>query len=165
MLLPDTAYFELTRATSLGSQLFQIYSAHFCHFSVSHFFWDTFAFVLLTAFIEQKERNKILILIALSPSMSLYFWVFSAELYSYRGLSGIDSGLMGILCVVYLKRGGKDAVIGLGLLFLFLLKNGIEMYCSEALFVQEAGFVNMPEMHLLGFLLGLVVGGIGSAQK
>jgi hypothetical protein len=91
-------------------------------------------------------------------------WI-SPEIGSYRGLSGVDSGLFVLLLMQLAGDGVRRkeriwvALPGLGLAA-FLGKIAYEYLTGATLFVDSAaaGFVPLPAAHLLGAATGLVVG-------
>ena len=91
--------------------------------------------------------------------------IWRPELSSYRGLSGVDSALLGLALAEFIRQAiqrGDRRLLTVGLLvgIGFASKLVFEFVSGGALFVSggEAVFVNVPLAHLVGFLCGAVVG-------
>ena len=159
MFFPETASFLELRMESPAewSLLYRCFTAHFVHFTLQHFVSDALVFLILGWLVCREEERAFLPLILFSSFViSLCVWIFCRELYSCRGLSGIDCALFGWLAVRYLPRRRK---IVLPLLAAFCLKTVWECATGEALFAGTDVFEAVPAAHLAGCFCGILLGG------
>ncbi len=157
---------EYSRHALAGGEFWRFITSHWTHYTFDHFFWDLLAFVWLGAFCEKWDRKSYLICtVGSALAVSGCVHIFMPELFHYRGLSGIDSALFGLLAASRLKRAAKRAewrrclILG-ACLSLFASKVAYETISGSALFVNgaEAGLVPVPLAHAVGFAIGAAIG-------
>jgi hypothetical protein len=144
------------RSSPMGIQL---WTAHFNHWSMGHFFWDALMFVFLAGLIEKQNRQLLVRLLLLTPpAILLAVWAFGDHL-SYRGLSGLDSALYGASIVVLLQHRRLHPSIALFAGGLFLAKCVFELLSGSTFFVSDlpSGVSPVPLAHLVGILSGILV--------
>ena len=142
---------QYDRAAILRGELWRLVTGHFSHWSASHLGYDLFAFVILGAICERRERRLFAaMVVATALTVSLFLLAFRPDVETYRGLSAIDSALwMGAVFDV----GERRLLLAVALASLFLAKVMIESR-SGALFVD--GMTVLPVVHLLGAGVGTV---------
>jgi membrane associated rhomboid family serine protease len=90
-------------------------TGHLAHWNLSHLLWDTIALCALGALCCHFSRSRFWIAMATSAiaiPISIVIWL--PELTSYRGLSGIDSALLGLALVEFgrhARRRRKPALL------------------------------------------------------
>ncbi len=142
-------------------------TSHLCHWSWNHLVWDVFAFGFLSLLSLGVAPSRYLsCLLAAAMMIPLEILINQPMLDSYRGLSGIDCALFGLVVAALWRQPSGDrrgisakilAVLGGGG---FLAKTLYELTTGGTLFV-EAGpepFVPVISAHLVGFFTGLGVG-------
>ena len=152
---------EYNRAAIAGGQWYRLITGHLTHFGVSHLVWDVAVLLGLGVVCGLREPRKTCWAIAASMLLiPLTLLWLQPDLMIYRGLSGIDSALFGLLLVLLAKQQ-KKGFAGVLLLALaaFIAKLGYEIATGHALFVdsQAAGFSPVPLAHLVGLLCGVGV--------
>lgn len=155
-VLPVAEWATWERSSPLGIQL---WTAHFSHWSMGHFFWDALMFVLLGGLIEKADRRLLgrLLLVA-SPVILLSVWIFGDHV-AYRGLSGLDSALYGASVFILVKRQRLHLSVGLVAIGLFLAKCLFELLSGTTFFVSDlpSGVSPVPLAHLVGILSGILI--------
>ena len=142
-------------------------TSHLCHWSWNHLAWDLFAFGLLSLLSLRVAPSRYLpCLLAAAMLIPLEIRINQPMLDSYRGLSGIDGALFGLVATALWRqpptnrrRGATRVLAGLGGCG-FLAKTLYELTTGGTLFV-EAGpepFVPVISAHLIGFLCGVGAG-------
>jgi len=159
------ALLEYDRGALPGWELWRLLSCHFTHFTADVLLWDILAFVVLGAICEQRSRGRFLAcVIASALLIPAALYVFAPSLTVYRGLSGIDSALFGLLAVILLResiRSREPGRIALVVLFvvLFLAKTCCEAAFGSTVFVSNGGqsVVPVPLAHAVGAAVGVLV--------
>lgn len=143
---------QYDRAAILRGEVWRLVTGHFSHWSASHLGYDLFAFVILGAICERRERRLFAAtVVATALIVSLFLLAFRPDVETYRGLSAIDSALwMGAV----FDLGERQLPLAVALASLFLAKVMIESR-SGALFVD--GMTVLPVVHLLGAAVGLIM--------
>lgn len=142
---------QYDRSAVLRGEVWRLVTGHFSHWSLSHLGFDLFAFVVLGAICEPRDRRLfVTVMLATTLAVSL-FLAFRADVESYRGLSAIDSALW-MLAVFDLGRRRPRLAVSLSALF--LAKVMVESR-SGALFVD--GMTVLPVVHLIGAAVGLIM--------
>ncbi|MEN8190094.1 MAG: rhombosortase [Thermodesulfobacteriota bacterium] len=158
-------YLQYARPAILSGDLWRLITAHLCHWSFDHLFWDFLVFVVLGSVCELRWPGsylKTLFLSAVLISSALLF--FEKEMITYRGLSGIDSALFCLVCgklfIHSVRTANRTGIILTAALFALLLaKSGYEATASHTLFVTATEtFVVVPLAHLVGGAVGLLFG-------
>ncbi len=149
----------------LKGELWRFITGHLTHWSMEHLFWDVLALLVLGIIVECRSRASLLAcIIGSALAISSEVWLFESNVTSYRGLSGIDSGLFALAACIILREGitGRNwwratlAGAGLGA---FAIKTVLELWLGHPLFVDSSasGFVPMPAAHIVGGLVGAAV--------
>ena len=123
-------------------------------------------FVGLGVACELRSRWRLVACVvasALAIALGVLWWM--PQMLTYRGLSGIDSALFGLLAMLILRESLKcgswpwiTAVCVA--LFGFIVKSTYEVVTGATFFVDNSasGFVAVPLAHLFGAAVGIVVG-------
>lgn len=137
-------------------------TSHLTHWSWGHLIWDLGAFFVLSIVCLRTLPSRYPLALALAAALiPLEIRLLEPQFTSYRGLSGLDSALFGL--VVAALWGTKAplprllAVLGTcGLVG----KTGFELVTGTTLFAPpEPGlYLPVPSAHLTGFLAGLLAG-------
>ena len=154
--LPAILQFDRTQPWELWRWI----TCHLTHWSADHLFWDLLVFAAIGAVCERLDRRRFVWTLALSaPSISLAVALCQPQLQSYRGLSGIDSTLFGLLGGQLLRsRQQTQRTIIAATVLLFTIKLAIEMLTGGAVFVDShrAGFAPVPLAHAVGAVVGFM---------
>jgi rhomboid family GlyGly-CTERM serine protease len=158
---------ELRREALAAGEGWRIFTGHLTHFGRDHLQWDLAALLLLGALSESRDRRRFagtLSLAACAIGTAVIVW--QPQFSSYRGLSGLDSALFGLVCVDQITEGRRARhafSVWLGGLALsgFALKCGFEILAGTTVFAdpaQGAPYHPVPLAHLLGALIGIGCG-------
>lgn len=143
---------QFDRNAILRGEVWRLVTGHFSHWSLSHLGYDLFAFVILGAICERRDRRLFATVSAATALVvSLFLLAFRADVELYRGLSAIDSALWMLTVFGLGERRPRLAVV---LASLFFAKVIIEA-SSGALFVD--GITVLPVVHLIGAALGSIM--------
>ena len=166
-LLPSLVHaLEFDRAAIAAGEVWRLVTGHWVHFGFEHLFWDVLAFGCLGAACERSSRARFLACVAASAcAISAAVWFWLPEMTAYRGLSGIDSALFGLLFVglasdAVRARSSSQVALATTLFAAFLLKVAFEVFTGGNVFVKsmEAGAVGVPLAHVVGVTVGVLVG-------
>lgn len=154
-----TGALELNRAAFETGQTWRIFTGHFTHWNIEHLAWDLLMFIALSASLEKLAPQRLLPLLLLQ-CITISLGMLLLENYaSYRGLSGLDSGLFMFLClhIANLCRHFKKRTLSLyaySAILLFFGKSAFECLSGQAIFVYDMGarVEAAPLAHLLGAL-------------
>ena len=161
LLVPGAgAWCEAERVRLAEGELWRLAGAHLAHYSSAHWLLDALVFLVLA--LECERRAAVRTRLALAGAALVIpagVLAFQPELARYRGLSGLDSALFGLLLALELRAGGSRRALVAGVLF--LAKVAWELATGRALFLdsQSLGFTPVPLAHALGALIG-VAGGL-----
>jgi rhomboid family GlyGly-CTERM serine protease len=159
-----TAALEFNRAAlNEGGQLWRLVTAHFTHFGVNHLAWDVAALLILGSMAERDDRRRVAsTLTTAAIAIGVGVWAWQPQFGSYRGLSGLDSALFGLVCGKLIadgRRARHGFSIALGALALtgFALKCGAELAGGATIFAAGAtdDYAPVPLAHLIGLAVGL----------
>ena len=166
-LLPESqqTFFQFDRNRILEGEVWRMFTGHLVHWNSSHLFWDLFVFLGCGFFLEWLQRNRVLIIIlAVTLSVSTALLVFQPSLVYYRGLSAVDMGLFTAAClkaIAYCRLRNKRpmAVVWSLVLLGCFLKPFLEVATGDALFVSGfgEGIVPSPASHIFGILAVLIL--------
>ena len=156
---------EYDRAALAAGEIWRLLSSHWTHYSVDHLFWDVLAFACLGFACEARSRFRFLICVALAAVViPLAVWFCLPGMTVYRGLSGLDSALLGLLAVELAREGvrsrrGTQVALAAACLGGFLLKVFLELTTGTTLFVNDMGpgTIGVPLAHVTGAMIGFVV--------
>jgi hypothetical protein len=134
------------------------------HWSSNHLLWDLAMFTTLGAIAEvnmSRHYRWTLFLSALLIPAGVM--LRHPEMETYRGLSGIDSALFGLIVADLLarrlvERNWKSAFWFSLLLVGLLAKMLVETLAGTNIFVSDTSFVPVPIAHLIGAVIGLTIG-------
>jgi rhomboid family GlyGly-CTERM serine protease len=142
----------------------RVFTCHLLHWSSNHLLWDLAMFTTLGAIAEtnmpRRYRWTLLLSALLIPAGVM---LHHPEMQTYRGLSGIDTALFGLIVADLLgrrlaERNWKSAIWFLMLLFGLLAKMLTETLAGTNIFVSDTSFIPLPVAHLIGAVIGLVIG-------
>ena len=153
---------QYDRAAVAAGQLYRWVTCHWTHWSWDHLLWDTTTFVVLGAICEHRSRTRLAVCILGSALMiPLGVRIILPGMQTYRGLSGIDSGLFVLLAVMLLGEKLSDrGWIWAGGIFLVLVafcgKVLYELTTGSTIFVDSVatGMVPVPLAHVVGGAVG-----------
>jgi membrane associated rhomboid family serine protease len=147
-LLPGS-WLELQR----GGAFWRIATCHFTHFTYEQLAWDALVFLLLGIACARGNRGAfratLLASVVVVPIAVLAF----SNVTTYRGLSGIDSALFGLL-LVESRKSRVVALCGIA----FAAKMIFEMKTGATVFVHSGAFTAVPAAHIAGALVGVIAG-------
>lgn len=137
-------------------------TSHFTHWSWGHLIWDLGAFVILSAVCLRTLSSRYPLALALAAALiPLEVRLWEPQFTSYRGLSGLDSALFGLVVAALWRTKAPFpcllAALGSGGL---VGKAGFELLTGTTLFAPaEPGlYLPVPSAHLTGFAAGLLAG-------
>ncbi|WDQ17770.1 rhombosortase [Rhodopirellula sp. P2] len=162
-----TAGLQLDFAAVSSGQWWRLLSGHLTHFGGGHMFWDLLMFAVLGAACErQNPRLFPIALIAMSLGISATILLTCQDVTTYRGLSGIDTGLFVWFLAIQIRQSLADrdrtfTCFWTAAGVLLLAKLGYEFTTGEILFVNAEGFQPLVESHLSGAAIGAAIAGLG----
>lgn len=149
------------RSAALPASVATTLTGHFTHWSWDHFLWDIAAFIGLGFAAIRIVPGRLMACLLLSAiAIPIEIALFQPQFETYRGLSGIDSALFGLLIAGLWHRGGNPRLLAsLGLLG-FLGKSLFELTTGDTLFVERTAndFVPVGSAHLVGLFCGMLAG-------
>lgn len=153
-----TAALQFERAAVAGGEAWRWFTGHLTHFDANHLAWDVSVLMGLGWTCEREARDRCALALALAaPAISGAVWFFQPQFQVYRGLSGIDSALFGLLAGLLLcrpqriaKTAAIMALLGIG------AKSIFEIATASTLFAEGTGYAPVPLAHLVGLGTGLV---------
>lgn len=144
----------------------RVFTCHLLHWSWNHLLWDLAMFTTLGAIAETNMPRRyrwtlVLSALLITDGVMLHH----PEMHTYRGLSGIDTALFGLIVADLLarrliERDWQSAFWFSVLLFVMLGKMVIETFAGTNLFVSDTTFVPLPLAHLIGAMTGLLIGAL-----
>ena len=146
-----------------GLSVPRLLTCHALHWSASHLVWDLAVFCVLGALCELRHRRRfVATLVTSAVLIPLGIALLHPEITRYRGLSGIDSALFGLLAADVGRQrhreGDRTGTLVMGLFLLGLAgKIGLECLRGDNLFVADSSFVPLPWAHALGGLVGVAL--------
>lgn len=163
-----TAELQLDFASVDSGQCWRLLSGHLTHFGGGHLFWDLLMFVVLGAACERRHpRLYPVALISMALGISSTIMLTCQDVTTYRGLSGIDTGLSVWFIANQTRQSLADRDIPFTRFWaaagiLLLAKLLYEFTTGEILFVNAEGFTPLVESHLSGAVVGAVFAGLGT---
>jgi rhomboid family GlyGly-CTERM serine protease len=152
---------EYNRAAIAGGQWWRVFTCHFVHWSADNLLWDALAFVVLLAICIHQDVRRTIATIALSSvAIPISLLLLLPQMQTYRGLSGIDSALFGLAWMMFVQHSRRYRMPLVLLGIAFLAKLLIETTTGRSIFVDStaAQFVPVPLAHLVGFVVGALLG-------
>ena len=156
-LVPGVAaLLEYDRTAIEAGELWRLVTCHLTHLSLDHLVWDGLTFLALGAACERRgRRGFVLALAASAVAIPAALFVLDPGLAVYRGLSGLDMALAGLLAACELERRPRVAGAALAALAAKLV---YELAAGGVLFVRLDGAEAVPLAHLAGAAIGAAVG-------
>ncbi|HEX4795052.1 MAG TPA: rhombosortase [Humisphaera sp.] len=159
---PAAGWLQYDRSLVLRGQIWRIATCHLTHWSNVHALWSGLAFVALAGMCEVRSRLLTATTICISSvAIGGAMLLFLPKVEVFRGLSGIDSALLGLLAVMILRSRTSASAkwLALAAIVLFALKVSGEMLGLRSVFLgKESEVIPLPAAHLIGFVTGLCVG-------
>lgn len=149
-----------------GMEIWRLVSCHWVHLNGDHLFWSTATFLFLGSICEVLDKQKTYATLGIAVALiPICLWWGQPDLMVYGGLSGLDCALYALFFALLLKREwasgnrGWSAFYMLGLIAL-LAKVTYEGVTGHTVFVANthSGMVPVPLSHLVGGVVGIVVG-------
>jgi|GEM_PF-1169973 len=158
--LIDTLQYD--RAAVGQGEVWRLMTGNFMHWSAAHFLLDIGAFLVLGVIYERYfGRAYLPILTATTATVGVCVHLFSPEMTTYRGLSGVDSGLFAaILCVeaILACRDRIRWIWAAPAIIVFTVKIAYESITGQLFFeTQSLGDLGIPTAmaHLSGAIAGV----------
>lgn len=142
----------------------RLLTAHLAHYSFEHWLLDALTFLALgSACVRRAARRTYATLLVAALAIPAGVLLLQPEIRCYRGLSGLDSALFGLLLALTLRSGRSGQALLAGALF--MAKLAFELTTGRSVFYDpsDSGFTPLPLAHALGALAGLAVGAWPSA--
>lgn len=148
------------------ADLHRVGTCHLLHWSSNHLLWDLGMFTTLGAFAEvhmpRRYRWTLFLSALLIPAGVM---LHHPEMETYRGLSGIDTALFGLIVADLLGRRLVErdwkSFLWFSLLLVGLMgKMLAETLADSNLFVNDTSFVPVPMAHLVGAVIGLTISSV-----
>lgn len=164
--LPEvTGWLQFDRAGIASGQWWRILTCHWTHWSADNLIWDVAGFAFLAVLCERDGRRRFVACVLASALLiPLAVWRWHPDMQLYRGLSGIDSAVFGLLvgtiaCEQIAARNWRwlaaIALLCLG----FVAKISYEIVTGTTFFVDSvaSNFVPVPIAHAAGMAVGLCI--------
>ncbi|WP_051946117.1 rhomboid family intramembrane serine protease [Verrucomicrobium sp. BvORR106] len=137
-------------------------TSHITHWSWGHLIWDLVAFIILSFVCLRILPSRYPLALALAAALiPLEVRLLEPQFTSYRGLSGLDSALFGLVVAALWRTKAPlpRLLAALGTCGL-VGKTGFELVTGTTLFAPaEPGlYLPVPSAHLTGFVAGLLAG-------
>ncbi len=149
------------RSAALPISAITTLTGHLTHWTWDHLLWDVIAFIGLGfAAIQINPGRFIACLLLAAILIPIEITLFLPQFETYRGLSGIDSALFGLLIAglwQLSKKGRLLAALGFAG---FLGKTVFELMTGDTLFVarETTDFTPVTSAHLVGLVCGILAG-------
>jgi rhomboid family GlyGly-CTERM serine protease len=163
------ALLELEHSTVAAGEWWRLFTGHLAHCNGEHLFWDLLMFALLGWICERRSRTAYAICLA-SAAVAISVGMLWASPLSYRGLSGLATTSFALLAAGLLREqitaGNRGrAVLMASLIAGLSIKIGYEFWSGQCILTSAAGsFTPQPFSHVLGALVGLVVGLVAKSE-
>lgn len=145
---------------SLPNDFWRFWTAHWVHVGWIHFILNLLAFVCLPfIFPHVKNRQLLILIVTISPCISLGFYYLMPYIEAYAGFSGVLHGLYVAVALVSL-RYRKERKFAALVLALIVLKVIWENTFGQKGTAQLIGSPVLIESHLLGAIAGAAAGGL-----
>jgi rhomboid family GlyGly-CTERM serine protease len=163
---------EYRRSAIAAGEWWRLLSGHLSHWSADHLLWDVAVLIALGTVAERTGRARMAACVLISAGIiSAAVWTLLSGMATYRGLSGIDSALFGLVAAAGLRRsmrearwGGVCLLAAIGLAF--AAKLGVEWIVGRTVFVNSAGVMTtVPLAHVVGLAVGVACGVPGAGAR
>jgi len=167
---PAARWLQYERGLILRGQIFRLVTCHLTHWSNVHALWSGMAFVLLAGMCEIRSPLLTVTTVSISSlAIGGVMLLLLPNVEVFRGLSGIDSALLGLLAMLILRArtsGASTRWLAVAAIFLFALKLTGELLGFGSLFLgKESDVKPLPVAHLIGFITGLCIGFWPNTQR
>ena len=157
-------YLEYNRSLIQGGELWRFVTGHFVHWSIAHFFLDSFVFLMIGFYFEPKLGNAYPFSLVLSIfSISLSMLLFDGNMELYRGISGlVNTQYICALFILFTKKHGNiwddilNWILGLGILVKVVFET---IFHSPFMKTDSLGYMGevAPLAHNVGFSVGAII--------
>ena len=158
---------QFDRAAIQHGEAWRWLSGHLTHFEGNHLTWDVGVLLLLGSAAERQNRQRFIRTILVSATaISAAVWWWQPQFQQYRGLSGIDSALFGLLAGALLRRRQLVSSIVASLALLAIgFKSALELATGSTVFATAASYAPVPLAHLVGLAIGLAMAFTGDKRS
>ena len=171
-LPPISAMLAYDRARVAAGEMWRIVTCHVTHYTLDHLVWDGIVFASVgTLCLRDSPRRTWATLATATAALPATLWLLHPQLSTYRGLSGLDTALFALLCTRALVdnwiSGDRRRLIASAAAMIVLLgKTSYEIVSGTTLFADGAGeFVAVPTAHIVGAIVGMIVGLVPAKSK
>jgi rhomboid family GlyGly-CTERM serine protease len=167
-LLPSAAaWLQFDRTALAGGELWRLLTGHLVHFGGNHLAWDVAVFVALGFACERQSRTRCVLALAFAAAtITPAVWLVQPQFTLYRGLSGLDCALFGLLAASLLRyRRPFATALGLIALAGFAAKCLFELTTAQTVFAAGTGYAPVPLAHLVGLLAGCAIAFIPVSRR
>jgi rhomboid family GlyGly-CTERM serine protease len=139
------------------TQFWRLFTGHLTHFGSNHLVWDLGVWLVLGLVCERISGARLAAVTASSAlAISAAVWAWQPQFQFYRGLSGIDCALFGLVAGSLLKSRRRGAMLMGGLaLIAACAKCLFELSTASTLFASGDGYAPVPLAHLVGLAVGI----------
>jgi rhomboid family GlyGly-CTERM serine protease len=133
-------------------------TAHLTHFEWNHLGWDVGVWLVLGCMCERISRDRFAVATAASSiAITAAVWLWQPQFQTYRGLSGLDCTLFGLIAGSKIETRQRGAVL-LGVIALAGAgaKCAFELATTSTLFAAGNSYAPVPLAHLIGLAIGAV---------
>jgi rhomboid family GlyGly-CTERM serine protease len=158
-LLPVAASaLQFDRAAIVTGEWWRLFTAHVTHFEANHLAWDVAVLLVLGWLCERESRAHVVAALGASAvAITSVVMLAQPQFQTYRGLSGLDCALFGLLAGWLLRNDEKPAqVTGAVALVGVLAKSALELSTGETVFATGHGYAPVPLAHLVGAAVGAI---------
>ncbi|MGZ4808457.1 MAG: rhombosortase [Thermoanaerobaculia bacterium] len=154
-------HFQYDRVAVDHGVVWRIATSAISHWSIDQLLWDGIAFALLGFVCARRwpARTRAT-LIASAIVIPLFIHLAMPAVWTYRGLSGVDSALFALAaCRIAAEQRGWSRAMAAIAFAGFLAKIGFEMISGSTLFVRELapGVMSLPDAHVIGAIIGVAI--------
>jgi len=161
------AWLQFDRTAIAHGELWRHCTAHFVHFDANHLGWDVAVLLVAGTACERYARTAYATAVGLSiATITPVLWICQPHFEFYRGLSGLDCSLIGLIAGSLLHSRNRLATTsGALVLAVFSLKGGIEIMTAQTVFASGTSYAPVPLAHLIGMICGLAAALIHPARS
>jgi len=157
---PAQAALEYHRGKLADGQLWRVFTASLVHFGWLHWLTDAAALAALS-WIAARRRRRVLVEVALlATAVGAAVHLLGGPVGSYRGLSGVNYGLLAALLVTMARRAhGPASALGWGVLAVVIAKTAWELVVRAPLLPTALphGVALVAEAHAAGVVVGVLL--------
>ena len=167
-VLPGAAaWLQFDRGAITGGEVWRWLTGHVTHFGANHLGWDAGVFLALGTVCERESPRRVAVaLLAAAVAIPAALWWWQPQFQLYRGLSGLDCALGGLLAASLLQhRAALPKVAGALTLVFVGAKCAYEAGTASTIFAAGAGYVPVPLAHLVGLVTGALAALVGNTRQ